>query len=137
MDKKELQKRAGIINEDYSLHSRGVTAFCVKDGLNWEMDGVPPAPSDIERAQARSGHIESEIADIKRLAGIREDGDITECPGSDGSLDTGMEKIRSVMGALKQGHVSNEQMFLRLQAALEDFQSSADESNNIHAGDGM
>ena len=212
MDKKELQKRAGILKEDYSLRASGVTAFCMDPDMGmWETDGIPPAPSDAEQAQSRSGHVdmkisereqlpsvkthspeqiakkhgvqieqimqqlskgmeieqehtmdkdkakeialdhllefpdyydrldkvEEEITDICRLAGIGEDADITECPGPDGLLDSGMKKIRSVMGALKQGRVSNQQMFLRLKAALDDLQSAADESKNVHSGEQM
>jgi hypothetical protein len=79
MNKKELQCRAGMLTENYSLRAAGVTAFCMKDGLAWETDDIPPAPSDIERAQARSGHVDVAILNIKRLAGIVEM-DINECP---------------------------------------------------------
>jgi hypothetical protein len=68
-----------MLTEDYSLRAAGVTAFCMKDGLAWETDGIPPAPSETERAQARAGHVDVEILNIKRLAGIAET-DINECP---------------------------------------------------------
>lgn len=80
MNKKELQKRAGILNEDYHITSRNlVTSLMSPDDLVWETDGIPPAPSDIEREQAMAGHVDVEIVDIKRRAGISET-DINECP---------------------------------------------------------
>lgn len=79
MNKKELQQRAGMLTENYSLRSGGVAAFCMKDDMGWETDGVPPAPSATEHAQARAGHVDVVILDIKRLAGIVET-DINECP---------------------------------------------------------
>ena len=134
MNKKDLQKRAGILTENYSLRSSGAAAFCMKDDLIWETDGIPPAPSDVERAQVDAGKIDAEILGLKRRAGIVEDETFTECPGPDGSTDAAKEKIRSVMLALQQtGVASREMMFRRLNAALDDLESASQESEAAHA----
>ena len=48
--------------------------FCLKDGFGWAVDEVPPPPSDTERAQAMAGHVDVEIEDIKRRAGLLSEG---------------------------------------------------------------
>lgn len=75
-----------------------------------------------------------DIADIKRLAGINET-DVAERPGPDGSMASAVGKIRSVMNALRQGHISNEQMFLRLKGAVEDLEAAEAESKDVHMRD--
>ena len=42
----------------------------MRNRLGWVVDGRPPAPSAEEQAQARAGHIDVDIQDIKRRAGI-------------------------------------------------------------------
>lgn len=138
MNKKDLQKRAGILTENYSLRAAGVTAFCMKDGLAWETDGIPPAPSNAERAQVDAGKIDAEILGLKRRAGLIEDETVTECPGTDSSIASAMEKVRSVMAQLKimmQGgrpRANAQAMFYRLEAAMKDLESASQESEAVH-----
>lgn len=50
------------------ITTQNLAAFCYDEDM-WEMDGKPPEPSDIERAQARAGHVMSEI-DIAEMKDI-------------------------------------------------------------------
>ncbi len=139
MNKKDLQKRAGILTENYSLRSSGAAAFCMKDDLIWETDGIPPAPSNAERAQVDAGKIDAEILGLKRRAGLIEDETVTECPGTDSSVASAMEKVRSVMAQLKimmQGgrpRANAQAMFYRLEAAMKDLESASQECEAAHA----
>ena len=58
------------------ITTQNLAAFCYDEDNMWEMDGRPPEPSEIERAQARAGHVmsETDIAEMKDIlhrSGIR------------------------------------------------------------------
>lgn len=75
MDKKELQYRAGI-NEDFRLSTGNLTqAIIGPGGVAWEMDGKPPAPSEIEEMQVRAGIVTELDAFQKRQAAMAKSAD--------------------------------------------------------------
>jgi len=128
MNKEDLQRRAGILNENYTLRASGVAAFCMgEDGLNWEMDGIPPPPSSVEREQARAGHIDIEIIGLKKRAGIIEYEMIDECPGPDGSLERAMDLIRHVASELGESGVKK-----MLHDAYSEIKAAVNQSNTMH-----
>ena len=60
------------------INTDNLEGFVMKNRMGWVMDGKPPAPSEAELAQSRAGHIDVDIQDIKRRAGISEETDPRE-----------------------------------------------------------
>jgi len=76
-----------------------------------------------------------ELEELKRRAGIVEDESITECPDTDGLVQSASGKIQKVMQELKSQGIQNREMFATLQSAVMDLSMAEAESKRNHEGD--